>query len=393
MFFNLVTKNQERKIFMNKVISDKIKTSIIEQVIFGEDIGALAEKYRVSKSSIYRWVKDYKYKQKYNTDNLLTLSQMKRNMNRANKKLHILSTAPCGTNSPLLPRYKYIETIEDIYGLNICCEAMNVNKGSYLNYKLRGKRGDTVYARREKEAKPLIEEIFFESRRTYGANRIYSVLKSRGYDYGIKLIRKVMRENDMFVIGTNAKKRYLKSLGKKENILQREFDVSRPNEVWVSDVTELKFQRKIIYLCVILDLYARKVVAFRFSSKNSTQLTKSTLSAAYKLRKPTDVLLLFHSDQGSNYTSRTFRTYLKELGIKSSFSDPGKPHDNSVMESFNKTLKHEEYYVKFYRSERELKESIKDYIKFYNSYRIHSYNNDKTPDEKEALFYSQNQAK
>ena len=73
--------------------------------------------------------------------------------------------------------------------------------------------------------------------RTYGVNRIYSILKSRGYDYGIKLIRKVMRENDMFVIGTNAKKRYLKSLGKKENILQREFDVSRPDEVWVSDVT------------------------------------------------------------------------------------------------------------------------------------------------------------
>lgn len=170
---------------------------------------------------------------------------------------------------------------------------MNVNKGSYLNYKLRGKRGDTVYARREKEAKPLIEEIFFESRRTYGANRIYSVLKSRGYDYGIKLIRKVMRENDMFVIGTNAKKRYSQSLEKKENILQQEFDVSRPNEVWVSDVTELKFKQKRIYLCIVLDLYARKVVAFRFSSKNSTQLTKSTLSAAYELRKPTDLIFTY----------------------------------------------------------------------------------------------------
>lgn len=375
---------------MNKVISDKIKTSIIEQVIFGDDVGALAEKYRVSKSSIYRWVRDYKSKQKYNTDNLLTLTKMKRNMERADKKFHILSSAPCGTNSPLLPRYKYIETIEDIYGLNLCCEAMNVNKGSYLNYKLRGKRGDTVYARREKEAKPLIEEIFFESRRTYGANRIYSVLKSRGYDYGKKLIRKVMRENDMFVIGTNAKKRYSQSLERKENILQREFNVSRPNEVWVSDVTELKLKQKRIFLCIVLDLYARKVVAFRFSSKNSTQLTKSTLSAAYKLRKPTD--LLFHSDQGANYTSRTFRAYLKELGIKSSFSGPGQPHDNAVMESFNKTLKHEEYYVKFYRSERELKDSINEYIKFYNSHRIHTYNHNKTPDEKEALFYSQNQA-
>ena len=71
---------------MIKVISEKIKTSFIEQVIFGEDVGALAEKYHVSRASIYQWVKDYKYMQKYNTDNLLTHTQMKRNMDRANKK-------------------------------------------------------------------------------------------------------------------------------------------------------------------------------------------------------------------------------------------------------------------------------------------------------------------
>ena len=390
MFLTLNQKNKEGKIIMNRVISDKIKTSIIEQVVFGDDVRDVAEKYQVSKVSIYRWMKDYEYRQKYNTDNLLTLAQMKRNMDRATQKLHILSSAPCGANSPLLPRYKYIEKIEDIYGLNLCCEAMNVNKSSYLNYKLRGKRGDTVYAKRQEEAKPLIEEIFYESRRTYGVNRIYSVLKSRGYDYGVKLIRKVMQENDMFVIGTNAKKNYLKRLERKKNISNREFDVSRPNEVWVSDVTELKFKHKKIFLCIVLDLYARKVVGFRFSSKNSTQLTKSTLGAAYKLRKPTDLLLLFHSDQGANYTSRTFRTYLKELGIKSSFSNPGEPHDNAVMESFNTTLKKEEFYVRHYRSERDLKDSIKEYIEFYNSYRIHSYNNKKTPDQKEELFFSQN---
>ena len=199
-----------------------------------------------------------------------------------------------------------------------------------------------------------------------------------------------MQENDMFVIGTNAKKNYLKRLERKQNILSREFDVSRPDEVWVSDVTELKFRHKKIFLCIVLDLYARKVVAFRFSSKNSTQLTKSTLGAAYKLRKPTDLLLLFHSDQGANYTSRTFRTYLKELGIKSSFSDPGEPYDNAVMEAFNKSLKYEEFYVRHYRSERDLKDSIKEYIEFYNSYRIHSYNHNKTPDQKEELFFSQN---
>ena len=96
---------------MNKVISEKIKTSIIEQVVFGDNVRDVAEKYHVSRASIYRWMKAYEYRQKYNTDNLLTFTQMKRIMDRATKKLHILSSAPCGTNSPLLPRYKYIETI------------------------------------------------------------------------------------------------------------------------------------------------------------------------------------------------------------------------------------------------------------------------------------------
>ncbi len=376
---------------MNRIISEKTKNEVVERAVFGDDIKSLADKYGISRTSIYRWINAYEYKEKYNTDNLLTLKQMKNNMERANKKLDILSNAPCSTEAPRLERYKYIEKIESIYGLNISCEAMNINKGSYLNYKLRGKRGNTVYAKREKEAKPLIEKVFYESNYTYGVDRIYSVLKNQGYDYGTKLIRKVMRENNMFVIGTGAKKRYLKSLGPKENILNREFDVSKPNEVWVSDVTELKFHHKKIYLCIVLDLFARKIIAFRFSSKNSTQLTKSTLSAAYVSRNADNVV--FHSDQGANYTSRTFRNYLKELGIKSSYSSPGEPHDNAVIEAFNKTLKNEEFYIRLYRSERELKESITRYINYYNKDRIHSYNNNISPNRKEELYYQQNSNK
>ena len=86
MYLTLKTKNKERKNIMNKVISENIKTSIIEQVVFGDDVRDVAEKYHVSRASIYRWMKAYEYRQKYNTDNLLTLTQMKRNMDRANKK-------------------------------------------------------------------------------------------------------------------------------------------------------------------------------------------------------------------------------------------------------------------------------------------------------------------
>ena len=108
--------------------------------------------------------------------------------------------------------------------------------------------------------------------------------------------------------------------------------------------------------------------------------------AAYKSRNPTD--LLFHSDQGSNYTSPTFRAYLRGLGVKQSFSETGTPYNNSVMESFFKTMKTEKLYRTDFRSERELRESIKEYIHYYNSERPHSILRYRTPDRYEADYLS-----
>lgn len=107
-----------------------------------------------------------------------------------------------------------------------------------------------------------------------------------------------------------AKTLYLMNQERKENILKQEFKVDHPNTVWVSDVTYYHYNNRAYYICVILDLYSRKVVAHRVSLSNSTQLTKRTFKLAYTSRQPQDNLLS-HSDQGANYTSRTFMTYLK----------------------------------------------------------------------------------
>ena len=111
---------------------------------------------------------------------------------------------------------------------------------------------------------------------------------------------------------------------------------------------------------------------------------------AYKSRNPTE--LLFHSDQGSNYTSNTFRAYLRDLGVKQSFSATGTPYNNSVMESFFKTLKTEKLYRIDFRSERELREAIKDYIHYYNNERPHSVLCYRTPDRYEADYLRKQQA-
>ena len=167
-----------------------------------------------------------------------------------------------------------------------------------------------------------------------------------------------------------------------KNRLNQQFNVSKPNEVWVSDVTYFRWNDKNIYICAIIDLYARMIVGYKVGFKNSTQLIKSTFKAAHELRHPKGGLIL-HTDRGSNYRSKSFGSCVEALGVIQSFSRAHQPYDNSVMESFFPSLKREELYRTKYRSERELKTAIDNYMLFYNEKRPHTKNGYKTPLRKE----------
>lgn len=195
-----------------------------------------------------------------------------------------------------------------------------------------------------------------------------------------------MQENGWFSVRGGAKALHEASKARKENLLSQVFTVSGPNEVWVSDVTIYEFKERKYYICVVLDLYARKVISHTIALSNSTQLTKRALISAYLERMPKRSLIL-HTDQGTNFTSSAFQKCAKGLNITQSFSRASNPYDNSVMESFFKTFKLEELYRKNYRSERDLKDSIAKYIHFYNSQRIHSMNLYRTPDKYEEEYY------
>ena len=180
---------------------------------------------------------------------------------------------------------------------------------------------------------PVIEQIFHDYNEIFGSSKIYAILKDRGYAISESTVAKIMHENGMFSIRACAKTLYKQHQERKANILQQQFHVSHPNEVWVSDVTYFSVFNRMYYICVVLDLYARKVIAYKVSRHNSTQQTKAVVKMAYEKRQPTEKLL-FHSDQGSNYTSNEFRKYLRSIHITQSFSNPEMPYDNSVMESF-----------------------------------------------------------
>ena len=205
---------------------------------------------------------------------------------------------------------------------------------------------------------PVIEQIFHDYNEIFGSSKIYAILKGRGYAISESTVAKIMHENGRFSIRACAKTLYKQHQERKANILQQQFHVSHPNEVWVSDVTYFSVFNRMYYICVVLDLYARKVIAYKVSRHNSTQQTKAVVKMAYEKRQPTEKLL-FHSDQGSNYTSNEFRKYLRSIHITQSFSNPEMPYDNSVMESFFGSFKREALYRYRFKTEKDFSKVLK----------------------------------
>lgn len=367
---------------MKKIYSQEFKEQIAQEHFTGNTITELAKEHFLSRNTIYSWIKQYgKAIKRTKPINMREYNDLQQKCEQLEKMVEILQQAPCTVTAPLSERYSLIRDLSDKYSVSLLCKTMKVAKGSYYNHIFRNKNENTKFEEKKRELTPIIEKIFNDSKQIYGASKIHAILKDRGYVVGQNTIADIMHENGWFCIGHGAKKLYYMNLERKENLLKQQFTVTRPNEVWVSDVTYFKYNNTVFYICVILDLFARKVISHRISLNNSTQLTKNTFMTAYNERQPQD--LIFHSDQGCNYTSATFRMCLKDLNIKQSFSNPGNPFNNSVMESFFKSMKTEKLYRTDFRSEREFRKAVKEYIEFYNEKRPHSVLRYRTPNKLE----------
>ncbi len=182
--------------------------------------------------------------------------------------------------------------------------------------------------------------------------------------------------------------KYSKDTKDYKNHLDQNFNPKEPNTKWASDITYIKVANKFAYLCVIMDLFSRKVIAWKLSDKIDTKLVIDTFLLAYNKRnKPKN--LLFHSDRGSQYTSSEFRKLLDSFDILQSFSKKGYPFDNAVVESFFKHMKREEINRKSFNDINDLKLCVFEYIdSFYNLKRPHGSLDYMTPNEKELKFYT-----
>ena len=365
---------------MNKNYNNKVKQTVIECYNNGESVSSLVEELGIPRSTVYLWIKqDTESSSNKKGVSVKNFRALENKVVRLEGIIEILKRVDCTVNDPLEVKLPALEALYGQYSVHMLCDALEVPRGTFYNYVFRSKRGNTWYSELREELRIRIQQIYDESNQIFGSAKILAILQEEVYK---KMVRELMRDMGLISIRQDAKDIYDKEKRKYKNYLNQQFTTTRPNEVWVGDVTQFSCKYKNYYICAVLDLYSRRVIGYKIGTSNSTNLVKSAFRKAYEERKP-ELPLTFHTDRGSNYRSKTFCSYLASLNVTQSFSKAHVPYDNSVMESFFSNLKREELYRTKYRSENEFRMSVDKHMVFYNEKRPHAENGYKTPARKE----------
>ena len=361
----------------------------VKQFEAGTSIKELSRSLKIAPSTLYRWVRAYKTIPRKEWEYMPTgYQRLLDHAKKLERQLEVVHLSGC---IDLLPPHQRLFVLEDIhekhpeYSVYELCEALEVPRGTFYNH-LKRRVDRSLKEAENKQMKLRIRTIFDSSKQMYGAEKIRAALLKEGIHICSSRISAFMKEMGLESIRTGAKKQYeLRRRRGRENIVKRKFTTDQPNKICVSDFTYFEVQGKWIYLCVVIDLYSRRVVSYHISRKASKNLVSKTFLNAYRKRGcPKN--LIFHSDQGSQYTAKAFADLLKKLGIRQSFSAPGNPLDNAVAESFFATSKKEEAYRRNYTSERSFIDGVSNYIEFFNNERQHETLNYHTPVEFERKF-------
>lgn len=267
------------------------------------------------------------------------------------------------------------------HSISILCDVLEVSRSGYYKWLKRG-----VSERLKKRAELLqrILEIFEDNREVYGCPRIYDQLRSEGWTCNYKVVEELMRMNEIQArrgrkhrCTTNSKH----NLPIAENLLEQNFEVQEPDEVWVSDITYVETSQGWLYLCVFIDLFTRAVVGWSMSERMKAELVSDAFEMGMTNRSRPPIVA--HSDRGGQYASDLFREQLERLGVLQSMSRKGNCWDNAVAESFFGTLKEELIYREKFDSRIKAILAIFEYIEgFYNKKRSHSALGYLTPEEK-----------
>jgi len=252
---------------------------------------------------------------------------------------------------------------------------MNVSTSGFYDWKARPVNDMTSSIKPEERLVAMIRTIQEQTDWTCGSRRLQRELRALGEEVGRRRIRRLLKENGLYSFH---KKRFKKttdskhSLGFSPNLLEQNFSVSAPNEVWVSDITYVWTGEGWSYLATVIDLYSRRVVGWAYASHMRAELVIKALKRAIELRRPPSGMIV-HTDRGSQYASAAYRELLRQHSLRQSMSGTGNCYDNAVAESFFASLKKECVSRRTFATRTEAFDAIHGYIEgFYNPRRLHS---------------------
>ena len=259
-----------------------------------------------------------------------------------------------------------IQELRREYKLDMLLEIAQLPRSTFYYHSKRQNKEDK-YAR----AKAEIAIIYHENKGRYGYRRVTDELRNRGILLNHKTVQRLMKE--LGLICRVRMKKYRSYKGEQGKIaaneLNREFRAEKPNQKWVTDVTEFRLFGQKLYLSPILDLYSGDIVTYTISDSPNLLMVTTMLEQAFQ-KIPDNTGLLLHSDQGWHYQHKQYRKMLEEKGVKQSMSRKGNCYDNSVMENFFGHLKSELLYLQEFDSVEHFKAELIDYIDYYNNRRI-----------------------
>ncbi|MCA3657814.1 MAG: IS3 family transposase [Methylobacterium sp.] len=349
----------------------------------GYPVAEVAARPGISKYSLHEWKKRYAKPAAAarDDDQAAEVRRLKRELQRVTEERDILKKRGRVLRQGCKVKYAFIAEHRPIFSIRAMCRCLSVQPSGFYAWL---KDPLSRRAKEDERQTELIRAAWRDSGKVYGYRKLHDDLADMGESCCPNRVARLSR-----LAGIRAQIGYKRRPGHYggkpslavDNTLDRRFDMEAPDKAWVTDITYIRTHEGFAYLAVVLDLFSRRVVGWSIQARQTTNVVLQALLAAVWRRKPKGRVLV-HSDQGSQFTSLEWASFLKHHDLEPSMSRRGSCHDNTVAESFFNLLKRERVRRKVYRTRDEARADVFDDIEmFYNPIRKHARNGMLSPIE------------
>jgi putative transposase len=281
-----------------------------------------------------------------------------------------------------------IGTHGDRFGVEPICRVLEVSPSTYYARKTR-----TPSARSLRDAELLvaIRRVHEQNYGVYGARKVWKQLQREGFDVARCTVERLMRTAGITGLVRGGKRRTTivePTAPRPPDLVDRNFAATRPNALWVSDITYVRTWEGWAYVAFVTDVFSRRIVGWQLASNLRTDLPLDALEMAIYQRQPERNELIHHSDRGCQYLAIRYTERLAEIGASASVGSVADSYDNALAEAVNATFKEELIHRKSWRTRTEVELATSAWVGWYNHHRIHGSLGDVPPDEYEAIHYA-----